>query len=584
MFKKTKIAAAVLAAAAATSAQAVSVNTDGVGQVALLPYYNVNNNFVTNISITNTTDRFKAVKVRFRESNLSNDVLDFNVYMSPQDQWTASIRMNAGTGKANIITRDETCTYPDKALLQAGVDFLDFYTAVDTNDTLEGYVEIIEMGEVANGDAALDSGLFAEIDASGTADGAVNTVAGDRSIPAGLLHDATGMPADCTVVNDAWVAGTAGPLNGFTRGVLAAGVAADASPTNPYVLAENTNNGLVAPGGGLHAFAILLNTATGAAFVEEGTHLDGYATVPQHYQSDDQDNYLLPSLASGDDLTAQIINETGTAIANKSAGILTTFDTGAFMDIAPNAPIPAGANPAPVAIALSAMGVATPYFVDASVSGSTDVVMTMPMRKHGIWNGADLNLDADGAGPLNACVAGVSSQGYALFPVDGGADCTNWSWDAHTNDDAIISLTYYDDEEQVFTPAPGAPGFSPVVIGTPTVTSLPREVNIISIVESGETTTSVLGTPSDNVTTLTLADGFQAGWASIAYQTGLYDYVAAPSIVALFGAAAGVATTANNAATIEGVPTIGFTAMTAEIGPAAVGETVEHIRMTDRDL
>ncbi|MCG8047634.1 MAG: hypothetical protein N0E48_18735, partial [Candidatus Thiodiazotropha endolucinida] len=83
---------------------AAHVNTDGTGQVALLPYYNVNNNFITNVNITNTTGEYKAVKVRFRESRISADVLDFNVYMSPFDVWNATIRLNGSV--ANIITED----------------------------------------------------------------------------------------------------------------------------------------------------------------------------------------------------------------------------------------------------------------------------------------------------------------------------------------------------------------------------------------------------------------------------------------------------------------------------------------------
>ncbi len=590
MFKKTKIAAAVLVAAAATSAQAVYVNEDGLGQVALLPYYNVNNNFVTNISITNTTGAFKAVKVRFRESNLSNDVLDFNVYMSPQDQWTATVRMNAATGKANIVTADETCTYPSKTLLQSGVDFLDFYTAVDTNDTLEGYVEIIEMGEIADGTLvggnANDTGLIAEIDGNPANDGplgtAVTAADGDRSIPAGLLHDANGMPADCSVVADAWAA--ASTAGGFTSGLLAGGMAADDANVVYAAGDAGVNGGVTRPTGGLHAFAILMNTATGAAFVEEGTHLNDYADLPQHYMSDDQNNYLLPSLASGNSPIASMLDTTGTGVKVVGGAPLTYFDTGALMDLAPNPSIPAGANPFPIAVALSATAVATPYFVDSAIAGATDVVLTMPMRKHGVWNGATLNDDADATGPLNACVPGTNSKGFAMFPVDGGADCTNWAWTAHTNNDAIISLSYFDDEEQEFTPSAGAPGFSPVVIGTPTVTSLSREVNIISIVENGATTGSVLGTPADNVVTLTLASGFQGGWAMINFDS-MYNYATVDNSIDNLvdpQAASNGAPSAAAALTHLGVPAIGFTAMTAEIGPAAVGETVEHVRYVNR--
>ena len=72
-----------------------------------------------------------------------------------------------------------------------------------------------------------DGGDEAEIDASGIADGVVGV--GDISIPAGLLHDSTGMPADCGVVSAAWQAGavSAVNINGFEPGQMSAdGVAA----------------------------------------------------------------------------------------------------------------------------------------------------------------------------------------------------------------------------------------------------------------------------------------------------------------------------------------------------------------------
>jgi hypothetical protein len=586
VFKKYKLAAAMLAAVT-TGAQAVYVNTDRLGEVVILPYYNVNNSFTTNIAITNTTNLYKAVKVRFRDSNLSNDVLDFNVYLSPQDQWTASVRLNPTTGLANIITTDETCTYPSNTLLQAGVDFQDFYTAVDTNDTLEGYVEIIEMGVIADGTGdAVDGGLFAEISGTGApADGAITTADGDRSIIAGLLHDDDGVPADCSVVADAWAAGNpagGAVIDGFSPGTLTAGISTDATPAVPY--GDNVNAGLVAPTGGLHGYAILINNETGAAYVEEGTHINSYSSVPQHYQSDDQDNYLLPSLASGDDGLVHMLDNTGEAVKTvdgDGAGgdiPLTYFDTGSLQDILPNPSIPSGANPLPIAIALAKTGVATPYFVNAAIDGATDIVLTMPMRKHGVWNGATLNDQTDGG---EAACEPDTVDGFELFPGDlAGNECTNWSWDSNTNDDAIISLTYYDDEEQVFTPAAGAPGFSPVVIGTPTVTSLSREVNIIALQEeNGASTSSVLGTPSDNVTTLTLAEGFSAGWASITFDAS-YDFSTADNAIDLLIDPGVSGDNAN--LTMLGVPAIGFTAMTADIGPASVGETVEHIVTIDR--
>ncbi|MFI0413193.1 MAG: hypothetical protein ACH255_03550 [Candidatus Thiodiazotropha sp.] len=593
MLRKSKIAAAMLMATATAGVNAAHVNTDGTGQVALLPYYNVNNNFITNVNITNTTGEYKAVKVRFRESRISADVLDFNVYMSPFDVWNATIRLNGSV--ANIITEDETCTYPDKALLQAGVDFRNIYTATTDEDLTEGYVEIIEMGVIADGAGpAVDGGLEAEIDATGIANGVI--VVGDRSIPAGLLHDNTGMPADCSVVADAWTAGAASAVNidGFEPGAMTTeGVAQDVGgPAAPY--ADTMNAGLVEPTGGLNAYSIMINTGTGAAFVEQGTHVDDYATVAQHYRSDDQSNYLLPSLASGDVVVANMLNNTGTGVKTTGALPLVELDTGAINDIAPNPSIPMGSNPLPMAIVLSADAISAPYFVEAGINGETDIVATFPMRKHGIYNGSVLTLDLDGAGPEAPCFGtlndgiddgatvalttlGTPANDYPETALGSGIHCTNAGYEASTPD-VEVGLVYYDYEEQVAQVVAGSSDFSPVPINAPTIVALEREVNVVSVNRSAGGNQSVLGTPAANVFNWNLDPGFEAGWVTIS-AAAQYDYTSHPSIIAMVEAVGGVP---GAAGVWTGVPVIGFSAMAGDVGPAQLGETVDLIRSVNR--
>ncbi|MCU7838364.1 MAG: hypothetical protein KZQ94_03165 [Candidatus Thiodiazotropha sp. (ex Troendleina suluensis)] len=594
MLKKSKIAAAILMATATAGVNAAYVNTDGTGQVALLPYYNVNNNFITNINITNTTNLYKAVKVRFRESRISADVLDFNIYMSPFDVWNGTIRLNAGAGVANIITEDESCTFPSKALLQAGVDFRNIYTATTNEDLTEGYVEIIEMGVIADGAGpALDGGDEAEIDATGIANGIVNLIAGDRSIPAGVLHDANGMPADCSVISDAWNAGAVSAVNidGFEPGAMTAtGIAQDAGgPAAPY--ADTMNAGLVEPTGGLNAYAIMINVGSGAAFVEQGTHVNDYATVAQHYRSNDASNYLLPSLASGDNQVASMLDATGLG-AKTILAPLTEFDTGAVNDIAPNPSIPMGSNPFPMAAILSADAVSAPYFVEANISGETDIVVTYPMRKHGIYNSGTLTLDLDGAaGPLAACDGTLDdgvSDGTTVplptlatpandYPTTLGAMCLNAGFIDNATPDVEVGLTYYDYEEQTATVLPGSDDFSPVPVNAPTVVALEREVNVVSVNRNAGGNQSVLGTPAANVFNWTLDAGFEAGWVTISTNPAVYDYDTNPSIVELIEAVGGI-----GAANWTGVPVIGFSAMAGDVGPAQLGETVDLIRSVNR--
>jgi hypothetical protein len=81
----------------AATAQAVNINPDGLGQVLIYPYYTVNGGNVTLLSVVNTTENAKAVKVRFNEGLNTREVLDFNLYLSPFDVWTAALFNDDGT-------------------------------------------------------------------------------------------------------------------------------------------------------------------------------------------------------------------------------------------------------------------------------------------------------------------------------------------------------------------------------------------------------------------------------------------------------------------------------------------------------
>jgi hypothetical protein len=138
----------------AATANAVSLNPNGLGQVLIYPYYTTNadsagNAYNSLMSVVNTTDSAKAVKVRFLESFHSIEVLDFNLFLSKFDVWTAAI-LPSSSGGAMILTQDNSCTIPANSLLKAGVNFVNSAYAGDgagstLDRTKEGYVEIIEM-------------------------------------------------------------------------------------------------------------------------------------------------------------------------------------------------------------------------------------------------------------------------------------------------------------------------------------------------------------------------------------------------------------------------------------------------------
>ena len=217
--KKKLLVAAMMAAGlgAVGSANAVHVNYDGLGQVLLYPYYTVQNGFDTYIHVVNTTSRVKAVKVRFLEGKNSQEVLDFNLYLSPYDEWAAEL--NKSTNGTIIKTADTSCTAP--AIPAGGVEFRNTeYKADSVKDlgrTREGHIEIIEMGEV-------DSAVYAD-----------------------YATHVNGVPANCAAIRAA--------ANGVFNSVTTL---------------------ISLPTGGLYGYATLINVNGGIATSVDALALDGF--------------------------------------------------------------------------------------------------------------------------------------------------------------------------------------------------------------------------------------------------------------------------------------------------------------------
>ena len=186
-FKRKTFYTAVLAAMGALgvtgSANAVQLSQDGTSAVLIYPYYTVRTAgfgpYNTYLNVVNTTSIAKVVKVRFLEGKNSREVLDFNLWLSPNDVWAGAVSATAAGAK--LTAADEYCVTTlggvNRTTAVAGhaTDF-DFSSAayaigaaqtnnlggVDGADisldrVREGYIEIIEMGVVT--DAALASSV-----------------------------------------------------------------------------------------------------------------------------------------------------------------------------------------------------------------------------------------------------------------------------------------------------------------------------------------------------------------------------------------------------------------------------------------
>ncbi|MEQ1835214.1 MAG: hypothetical protein ABL862_02010 [Candidatus Nitrotoga sp.] len=241
-FKRKSLYLALVAAVSSvgianTASAAVHVNSNGLGQVLIYPYYTSRAGVDTYLSVVNTTASAKAVKVRFTEGRNSREVLDFNLYLSKNDIWTGAV-VNTANG-AKLITADKSCTAP--AIPVGGKEFVNFAYAganlegivgsggdgetSSLDRTREGYFEIIEMGTITN-----------------------------TAIEAAVTH-VSGIPANCAVVQAATMD------MGVSSGLVVGGQSAKADPST----------------GGLAGAASLVNVAGGTDFGYDPVALDAFA-------------------------------------------------------------------------------------------------------------------------------------------------------------------------------------------------------------------------------------------------------------------------------------------------------------------
>ncbi len=217
--KRNNLTTAVVAGIAGVAgfaglANAVDLNPDGLGQVLIYPYYTVNKSQDTLISVVNTTAIGKAVKVRFLEGYNSREVLDFNLFLSPYDMWTAAVSQVSDDGGAQVNTSDASCIdfipafpYPfSKAAYTGGVagpggaSYAADSGPQDITRTREGYLEMIQMGDIIPGSALDDATTHVQ---DGNPDGGVPdcgspvgndaATAADLTVPTGGLFGGAGI-------------------------------------------------------------------------------------------------------------------------------------------------------------------------------------------------------------------------------------------------------------------------------------------------------------------------------------------------------------------------------------------------------
>jgi len=204
---QTAVAASLVGLAAfATAPQSnaqTEVSRNNIGQALIYPYYTVNGGWITTFNVINTSNKTLAVKVRFHEQKNSRDVLDFNIVMSPYDSWTGWVEDSAGGPRLRTV--DNSCTSPVDV---DGVNASSFAYTGQFDDTggggsnrmRAGYVEVLLMGEAPAG--AENCGPF---DAEGLPP-ACAPAADSPLVPYYAKHDSDGMPRNCDLVDEAFIA------------------------------------------------------------------------------------------------------------------------------------------------------------------------------------------------------------------------------------------------------------------------------------------------------------------------------------------------------------------------------------------
>jgi hypothetical protein len=142
------VAAAMLAGG---SAHALNVDSGGLGQVLLFPYYTVNANQDTYVTVANSSYRPVVAKIRFLEGQRGRPVSDLTVVLKPHATWVAAVTSSA-SGGAKLKVPDATCTSP--SIPADGLDFTSSgYDGTGTipadtgpqgiDRTREGFIEVI---------------------------------------------------------------------------------------------------------------------------------------------------------------------------------------------------------------------------------------------------------------------------------------------------------------------------------------------------------------------------------------------------------------------------------------------------------
>ena len=520
-FKQLGIATAVAAVSASYVglAQAqVTYPSTNLGDAAIVPYYTTQGDFTTGVHIINTSDMTQVVKLRLRRGSDSMDALDFNIIMSPKDEWVGNIDDSSGT--ITVTTDDTTCTapltngvFPMPALYSAGAE--------------EGYIEIIGMGSI---DVVSPIGAASKHTSAGVP---LNCVAAESN----FFRVATLAPVPGSSANGIHSSILAhqtctDDVSAALNGPADQGCVINATPVLPNTLGDTGNVLKVA----YH----IRDTASGLEMGGNAVHLADFATTAmlsnqesQIIGSPDLYGYFFPDLNGGSPV------DPTTAPAR-----MTTFEA--------------------VRTTLGATSIINDWSVAAARNVSTDWVVTLP--------GQYVMLDL---GRYTTSLFDATKPCYTDLEIAAvnATEPTAQSCDWRDLPVTVSPIEIWDREEQTFINPQGGLVISPDVSGTPASTVFPNEVNVVEWTagENAPVLDSVYNQSFD-----TSALGADFGWAELSVSAtalktqGIYNFTAG---------APGVGNTAFTPIVETAIPVVGFVAWERSFpsDPSAnYGRLVDH--------
>ena len=428
--------AAVLGASDATS---FALSEGGTGHNLVVPYFSAQNGNMTVLHLVNTdTQNGKAVKVRFRGAANSDDLMDFQVFLSPQDVFTAAVTQGAN-GVLQLASSDNTCTLPR-------------LNSAPNQATPDGAKAANAVGYFNGTTARLNPKLSAEARASGSREGYVE-IFNMADIPSASVYG-----------------GTTDAQSALYKTIKhnAAGVAAcDSAVLNPAVLttdwtdeADAASRGLASPTTGLMGDWYIMNVpqtttfsgaATALTAVNAGAAARGnYVLFPQRATP--------VAVATANQVTADPLFRTvNVGLEKNAAGAVTggTFNNpviraglydlpdmstpyfGALSDTQPLTQAQA------LSVALAQGSVINQYANDLSISGKTDWVFSMPTRRYSVA----LNYNGAGTTPAARVFSSDIVNNAVAFFHSGNTEVTGATADARICV-AADNQTFYGREEQ----------------------------------------------------------------------------------------------------------------------------------------